>query len=215
MRRVLALRYPECRGMIAVALCAIVWTAPALAYDATLTFLTVNDVYEITPVRGRGGLAELLTLLKAERATASYHLTTVNGDFLSPSLMSALLQGAQMIDLFNALGVDVVVFGNHEFDFGAEVTRQRIAASQFPWLGTNVRGPGRATIWWGGGHPGTPHGTCQNRPVRGTHPRDDAPFQPRPGGNVYARGASSPGGGGSAAASWGGGDHCTHPSVHA
>jgi len=101
----------------------------------------VNDVYEITPVQGKGGLAELMTLLRAERATATHHLTTVNGDFLSPSVMSSLVKGAQMVALFNTLGVDIVVFGNHEFDFGPEVTQQRMAESRFAWLGTNVLGP--------------------------------------------------------------------------
>src|SRR6266704_148912 len=76
-----------------------------------------------------------------ERATATHHLTTVNGDFLSPSIMSALLKGAQMVALFNTLGVDAVVFGNHEFDFGPEVTQQRMAEARFIWLGTNVLGP--------------------------------------------------------------------------
>jgi 5'-nucleotidase/UDP-sugar diphosphatase len=106
----------------------------------TLTLLAINDVYEITPVHGSGGLAELMTLLQAERATATHHLTTLSGDFLSPSLLSGMFKGKQMIDLFNAIGVDVVVFGNHEFDFGPEITRQRMAESQFVWLGTNVQG---------------------------------------------------------------------------
>ena len=70
-------------------------------------------------------------------------MTTVNGDFLSPSLMSALLKGAQMIDLFNALGVDMVAFGNHEFDFGPDITPVRMAESKFPWLSTNILGPDR------------------------------------------------------------------------
>ena len=123
--------------LVCIALCP----ASALGQSATLTLLTVNDVYEITPVQGKGGLAELMTLLRAERATATHHLTTVNGDFLSPSIMSALLKGAQMIALFNAMGVDAVVFGNHEFDFGPEVTLQRMAEAKFIWLGTNVLGP--------------------------------------------------------------------------
>jgi 5'-nucleotidase/UDP-sugar diphosphatase len=115
-------------------------TRSAFGQRATLTLLTVNDVYEIAPVQGQGGLAELMTLLRAERATATHHLTTVNGDFLSPSLMSALFKGAQMVALFNAVGVDAVVFGNHEFDLGPEVTQQRMAESRFVWLGTNVLG---------------------------------------------------------------------------
>ena len=67
-----------------VAKCSIIFilfvvTSLGLAFgqSTTLTLLTVNDVYEITPVQGKGGLAELMTLLRAERATATHHLTTV------------------------------------------------------------------------------------------------------------------------------------------
>jgi len=138
MQRLRGFTCTICRAIVLL----LVATCPGAAWgqSATLTLLTVNDVYEITPVQGQGGLAELMTLLRAERATAAHHLTTVNGDFLSPSLMSALFKGAQMVALFNALGVDVVTFGNHEFDLGPEVTQQRIAESHFVWLGTNVLG---------------------------------------------------------------------------
>jgi 2',3'-cyclic-nucleotide 2'-phosphodiesterase (5'-nucleotidase family) len=140
-RQTISSKRPLCLSAIAIILVLALGAMPAFAQRATLTILTVNDVYEIAPVQGRGGLAELMTLLKAERATATHHLTTINGDFLSPSLMSALLKGAQMVDLFNTLGVDVVVFGNHEFDFGPELTQQRMSESTFVWLGTNVLGP--------------------------------------------------------------------------
>ncbi len=128
-------------GIITCVIVVALSTTSASGQSATLTLLTVNDVYEIAPVQGQGGLAELMTLLRAERATATHHLTTVNGDFLSPSLMSSMFKGAQMVALFNALRVDMVVFGNHEFDLDPEVTQQRIAESTFPWLGTNVLGP--------------------------------------------------------------------------
>jgi 2',3'-cyclic-nucleotide 2'-phosphodiesterase (5'-nucleotidase family) len=139
MRGIMGTRYTG--SIVALVIVIVLGTAPAFGHSVTLTLLTVNDVYEITPVQGQGGLAELMTLLRAERATATHHLTTVNGDFLSPSVMSALLKGAQMVALFNTLGVDAVVFGNHEFDFGPEVTQQRMTEAKFQWLGTNVLGP--------------------------------------------------------------------------
>src|SRR5215471_8165037 len=138
MRCITGTRYAV--SMAALVIVIVLGTVPAFGQSATLTLLTVNDVYEITPVQGKGGLAELMSLLRAERAT-THHLTTVNGDFLSPSVMSALLKGSQMVALFNTLGVDAVVFGNHEFDFGPEVTQQRMAEATFPWLGANVLGP--------------------------------------------------------------------------
>ncbi|PWC89462.1 5'-nucleotidase [Azospirillum sp. TSH100] len=129
------------RQLIAAPLfAAIVGLAfPAWAQTGTLTFLHVNDVYEITPVKGQGGFGPLMTLLKRERAAAPDAITTVGGDFLSPSLLSGTTRGEQMITLFNAIGVDAVTFGNHEFDFGPDLLKQRMAESKFPWIGTNVR----------------------------------------------------------------------------
>ncbi len=115
-------------------------TAAANAAPTKITFLHINDVYEISPVKGQGGLAELMTLLEAERAASRHTVTTLGGDLISPSVMSGLTKGAQMIELMNAIGMDVAVPGNHEFDFGPEVAAKRIGQSQFPWLGTNVLG---------------------------------------------------------------------------
>ncbi|MDR6774569.1 5'-nucleotidase C-terminal domain-containing protein [Azospirillum sp. BE72] len=112
---------------------------PAWAQSGSLTFLHINDVYEIAPVKGQGGFGPLMTLLKRERASAPDAFTTVGGDFLSPSLLSGTTKGEQMITLFNAIGVDAVTFGNHEFDFGPDALKQRMAESKFPWIGTNVR----------------------------------------------------------------------------
>lgn len=119
----------------------LLFPALAVAQNGTLTFLHFNDIYEISPVKGRGGFAPLMTVLKAERERNAGALTTVGGDFLSPSLLSGTTRGAQMPALFNAMGVDVVGFGNHEFDFGTEVLKARIAESKFPWVGTNIAGP--------------------------------------------------------------------------
>ncbi|WP_448205078.1 bifunctional metallophosphatase/5'-nucleotidase [Azospirillum sp. sgz302134] len=119
---------------------ALLLPAAGMAQNGKLTFLHVNDIYEIAPIKGQGGFAPLATLLKQERARHADAVTTVGGDFLSPSLLSGTTHGEQMIALFNAMGVDAVTFGNHEFDFGDAVVKSRIAESKFPWIGTNVLG---------------------------------------------------------------------------
>lgn len=111
---------------------------PGYAQTVDLTLLHVNDVYQISPKGGTGGLAQLMTLLKKERARADNTLTTLGGDLLSPSVMSGLLKGEQMIELFNALKIDAAVLGNHEFDFGPAILRERMKASSFPWITSNV-----------------------------------------------------------------------------
>ncbi|HJP21434.1 MAG TPA: bifunctional UDP-sugar hydrolase/5'-nucleotidase [Alphaproteobacteria bacterium] len=124
---------------IFIAVLTLAWLpAAALGQSGNLTLLHVNDVYEIAAKKGQGGLAQLMTLLKAERARAEHHLTTLGGDLLSPSVLSGLTQGKQMIEVFNALGLDAAGLGNHEFDFGSEVLRRRAAESKFPWLASNT-----------------------------------------------------------------------------
>lgn len=126
----------------AIVALALIVAAPfgALAQTAKLTILHINDVYQISPQRGTGGLAELMTLLKQERARAENHLMTLGGDLISPSVMSGLTQGTQMIALMNAIGLDLAGFGNHEFDFGNDVLKARMAESEFTWIATNTLG---------------------------------------------------------------------------
>lgn len=112
----------------------------AMAEPVTITLLHTNDVDDINPSDDGGGVAPLMSLLKRERERADHVITTFGGDTISPSLMSGLTKGSQMIDLHNKLGTDIAVLGNHEFDFGPEITVERVAESDFPWLGTNVIG---------------------------------------------------------------------------
>jgi 5'-nucleotidase/UDP-sugar diphosphatase len=112
----------------------------------TLCFLQLNDIYEIAPLQGgrSGGIARIATVIDEHRKR--YPTTVfVAGDFLSPSLMGTAvvdkerLSGRQMVDLFNLVGVDIVTFGNHEFDIGEAALQRRIDESNFQWVSGNVR----------------------------------------------------------------------------
>jgi len=130
------------RLVLRAALLLLLAIPPAAAETTRLTFLHLNDIYEHLPRAGRGGLAEIGTLIERERTAARGPVfLTFGGDLISPSLASSITEGAHMIRIFNALGTDVAVLGNHEFDFGPEVAAQRIGESRFPWLGANVIGP--------------------------------------------------------------------------
>lgn len=103
--------------------------------------LHVNDIYQVAPIdpqAPRGGLARLATLVNTVKRAAPGTLLVFGGDTLSPSVESGLFQGRQMMAAWNALGVDLAVPGNHEFDFGEAVLRQRLAESRFPWLAANL-----------------------------------------------------------------------------
>lgn len=124
------------RTLLPLLLCLL--AGPALAEPVTITLLHSNDVYEIGPQQGMGGFAPYMTLLQAERQKNPNSVTTFGGDLLSPSLLSGMTHGRQMIELMDAIGVQVAVPGNHEFDFGPRVASEQLKAAHFPWLGTNV-----------------------------------------------------------------------------
>ena len=107
---------------------------------AHVTFLHVNDTYQFTPVEGGklGGLARVLTIKKETIKQNPNTIFTLGGDTLSPSVETRTYRGAQMIDAWNAVGLDYSVFGNHEFDIKTPELLQRIKESKFQWLGANV-----------------------------------------------------------------------------
>jgi 5'-nucleotidase len=105
-----------------------------------VTLLQVNDVYQFAPVdNGKsGGLGRVLTLTKSIRQQNPNTLFMMAGDTISPSVESITYKGAQMIEAWNAIGLDYATFGNHEFDFGPDVLQERIKESKFSWIAANV-----------------------------------------------------------------------------
>jgi 5'-nucleotidase len=102
-----------------------------------IRILLVNDVYVLdTLTDGLGGLhrvAGLRSRLDDEGPT----LFVLAGDVLSPSLLSKYFHGRQMVQGFNAAGLDYATFGNHEFELDRDTLVARVAESEFVWLSTN------------------------------------------------------------------------------
>ncbi len=117
--------------------------------DGTIsfTFLQLNDVYEIAPLEGGkvGGLARVAQIRNQLLRENPNTLTFMAGDFLNPSLLGTMrhngerIRGRQMVEVMNALGVDLVTFGNHEFDLSKSSLQQRLNESNFAWTSANVR----------------------------------------------------------------------------
>ena len=126
------------KGIFCASLLAIALAAPAAAEPVKLSLLHINDLDRIEESGARGGLARLMTLVNRERAAAEHSIFTHGGDTISPSLLSGFDKGAHIIDLFNEAELDLMVLGNHEFDFGAAVTRERVAEARFQVLGANA-----------------------------------------------------------------------------
>ena len=66
------------------------------------------------------------------------YMCTLNGDFLSPSLLSSLDLGAAAVAAMNAIPVTHACLGNHEFDHSIETLGQRLAELDCEVINTNV-----------------------------------------------------------------------------
>ena len=126
-----------CAGVLA----AVAAAGGVRAEPVTLTIVHVNDLDRLDGSGDRGGVARLAAVVKDVRASAEHVLVTHGGDAISPSLLSSFDKGAHMIDLFNQVGFDAMVLGNHEFDFTPAVTVARIAEAGFPILASNAVEP--------------------------------------------------------------------------
>src|SRR5687768_4167015 len=125
------------RLLVAGLLSAIAF-APAKAEVVKITLLGVGDVYNFNGGKTRGGLARLNTVARAERAANPNFLYLFDGDLLSPSLLSGLDRGMNMIELTNVVPFDLAVPGNHEYDFGVQNFDDKMKASKYPWAAINI-----------------------------------------------------------------------------
>lgn len=112
-----------------------------------VVILQLNDVYEIGPIEGGkvGGLARVATVKKQLESQYEHVITILSGDFLNPSLVGTLtdengekIKGRQMVESLNALGLDFVTLGNHEFDLKENELVQRIYESDFIYTCANA-----------------------------------------------------------------------------
>mgnify|MGYP001943288888 FL=1 len=79
-------------------------------------------------------------IIDAAKASADKVFFVSAGDIFSgnPIVDFHPQKGSPMISLMNAVGLDVSVLGNHEFDYGQEVLNQRMSQASFPFICANV-----------------------------------------------------------------------------
>ena len=106
--------------------------------SSSLSIIHFNDVYELRerekePV---GGVSRFKSKIDSLRLQDP--LVLFSGDALSPSNMSTITKGLHMVPVLNNLGVNVAVYGNHDFDFGIDHLVKVSQQTRFPWLMSNV-----------------------------------------------------------------------------
>jgi 5'-nucleotidase len=149
------LRVPTLAVAVVIAALVGVGSAPAAAAQPeqaggpdnpyaskTATLLYFNDAHEIGPVltggQDRGGVARLATAIYTVRGENPATSVILGGDIGGGTLFGGLYYGFPMVEAFNLIGIDLATFGNHDFDFGVDNARALVAASEFPWITSNL-----------------------------------------------------------------------------
>jgi 2',3'-cyclic-nucleotide 2'-phosphodiesterase / 3'-nucleotidase / 5'-nucleotidase len=121
--------------------------AAAESRPARLRVLTTNDFHgrleASTPSwadgRAVAGAAALATYFRMEReGFAGPTILLDGGDVMQGTPVSNLTRGRSTIDYYNMVGYAGAALGNHEFDWGPAVLRDRIEQAAFPWLAANI-----------------------------------------------------------------------------
>lgn len=103
-----------------------------------LTIMHMNDSHSHTD-----RLPKALTAINEYRALNDNNVLVHAGDFFSGTLYFNKFKGQADLALFNLLGIDAMIYGNHEFDLGSnegghESLANFVSGANFPLLGTNV-----------------------------------------------------------------------------
>ena len=110
---------------------------------AEVTVLHTNDFHGRleTDYKYRGGsayMASIINDIRSEVGEENVALVDAGDVYFAAPAISQLLMGESTIDIYNMMGYELAAFGNHEFDKGQEELADRVAQSEFPWLGANV-----------------------------------------------------------------------------
>ena len=86
---------------------------------------------------GYAGLQQIRDNMEAEGYTT---ILVDNGDAVQGEAVGTLSKGEAVIRLMNALGYDVAVPGNHEFDYGMDQFMKLTELAEFPYISCNFTG---------------------------------------------------------------------------
>ncbi|MCB9596396.1 MAG: 5'-nucleotidase C-terminal domain-containing protein [Sandaracinaceae bacterium] len=134
---------------------------PAPPRRVTITIVGTNDLHG--HVGALPVLAGYVSALRELRAQDGAVVLLDGGDMFQGTLESNLLEGAPVVEAYDAIGYDAVTIGNHEFDYGPVGERvtptepgddprgallARAAQARYPFLAANLRTREGSPIEW-------------------------------------------------------------------
>ena len=130
----------------AAIICALLVPLAAHADTANISILYTADTHgHLHPFfyesrKPVGGIAKRAIFFQEKRRHKSMIWLTVDtGDALSGTPIADVFDGYVVVQAMNKLKYDAMCPGVHDFDFGADVLKQRIAEAEFPVVCANIR----------------------------------------------------------------------------
>lgn len=81
--------------------------------------------------------------IRDQMAAAGNYVTLVdNGDAIQGEPIGTMTTGSALIDLMNAVGYEIAIPGNHEFDYGMDRFLELTEAANFPYISCNFNKEG-------------------------------------------------------------------------
>lgn len=105
-----------------------------------LVILFTSDVH--CGVDQNFGLAGLDAVRKNYEDQGDYTLLVDDGDFIQGEPIGTMTTGEALIDLMNTTGYDIVIPGNHEFDYGMDRFLELTKKASFPYISCNFNKEG-------------------------------------------------------------------------
>ncbi len=84
---------------------------------------------------GYAGLRQIRDTLESRGYTT---ILVDDGDAVQGEALGTLTKGEAIVDLMNAVGYDVAIPGNHEFDYGADRFLELVGMAQYPYISCNL-----------------------------------------------------------------------------
>lgn len=100
-----------------------------------LTLLVTSDIH--AGVEDNWTLAGVVEKRKEYEAKGDYTLLIDNGDLLQGGLLSSVSKGADLMDIANEAGFDIMTIGNHEFDYGMDQFMTNAKMLKNPYISCN------------------------------------------------------------------------------
>lgn len=125
--------------VILLALLAALWQGCWAADVSQLIIIHTNDTHGYAQKEdGVYGMAAVAALKQAYQEKGFFVLLADAGDAVQDHSLVNFSRGASAIAFMNAAGYDVMTLGNHEFDYGQDVTLERVREARFPVVSCNI-----------------------------------------------------------------------------